>query len=67
MAFQASTGKRVDPRFSIGGENIPVAKEVSFKFLGMPVRVYRNNHTARVSIQENLQRMLNVIDATEHL
>ena len=62
MTIQASTGKQVCPGLSIGGESIPPVKDDTFKFLGMPVRVCKNNDTAKASLQENLQRMLTLID-----
>ena len=63
MVIQASTGKRVCSKLSIGGETIASAEENdSFKFLGMQVRIYKNNDTARVSLQQQLQRMLSAID-----
>ena len=50
-------------KLSIGGETIASAEENdSFKFLGMQVRIYKNNDTARVSLQQQLQRMLSAID-----
>ena len=62
LVMQASTGKRVSTHLSIGGETIPSVKEDdSFKFLGMPVRVYKNNKTARASLKLHLQRMLSAI------
>ena len=49
---------------SIGEQTIPPAEDNSFKFLGMPVSVYRNSNVARLSIKRSLQQMLNEIDAT---
>ena len=63
LVIQASTGKRITTNLSIGGQTIPpVEDDDTFKFLGMPVRVTRNNDVARVSIQGNLRWMLDVID-----
>ena len=59
MAIQASTGKRVSPDVSIGGESIPPVEDDSFKFPGMPVHL---NDTAKTSLQQNLQWMLGLID-----
>ena len=64
MVIQVSTGKRVTPSLSIGGERIPIAEDESFKFLGMPVRIYSNNNSARSSLQDSLRKMLVVIDET---
>ena len=62
MYIQASTGKRMSLNLSIGGECVSPVEDDSFKFLGMPVRVYNNNNAARTSLLENLQRMLGLID-----
>ena len=62
LVLQASTGKRAFAELSIGGQTIPPVEEGSFKFLGMPVRVSRRNNTARVSIKDNLRRMMGAID-----
>ena len=62
LVLQASTGKRVSAEPSIAGQTIPPVEEGSFKFLGMPVRVTRRNNAARLSIKDNLQRMLGAID-----
>ena len=64
LVIQASTGRRITPNLSIGGQTIPPVEDDYFKFLGMPVRVYKNNEEARFSIQGNLQRMLEAIDTT---
>ena len=65
LVIQASSGKRMTTNLSIGGQTIPpVEDDDAFKFLGMPVRVYRNNEVARLSIQDNLHRMLGAIDTT---
>ena len=62
MYIQASTGKKMSLNLSIGGERVSPVEDDSFKFLGMPVRVYSNNITAKTSLQENVQRMLGLID-----
>ena len=64
MVIQASTGKRVNPNLTISGERIPPAEDDAFKFLGMPVRIYSSNVSARLSLQITLQRMLSAIDKT---
>ena len=64
LVIQASTGRRITPNLSIGGQTIPPVEDDTFKFLGMPVRVYKNNEETRLSIQGNLQRMLEAIDTT---
>ena len=65
MSIQASIGKRLNPHLSVGGEAIPPAEEDnSFKFLGMQVHIYKNNDTARASLQEQLKQMLSAIDGT---
>jgi hypothetical protein len=64
MVIQGSTGKRVSPQLSIGGEAIPPAENDSFKFLGMRVRVYKNNNTARDTLRQHLKQMLSAIDDT---
>ena len=64
MVIQASSGKRVCPTLSISGERIPPAEEETFKFLGMPVRIYSSNESARSSLQSTLQQMLTAIDET---
>ena len=64
MILQASTGKRLHQTLTINGDIIPSAETISFKFLGMPVRVYTTNADARSSLQESLQRMLTAIDET---
>ena len=64
LVIQALTGRRITPDLSIGGQTIPPAEDDTFKFLGMPVRVYRNNEAARSSIKGKLQQILDVIDAT---
>ena len=64
MVIQASTGKRVNPKLTISGERIPPAEEDAFKFLGMTVRIYSSNVSARSSLQRTLQKMLTAIDET---
>ena len=64
MGIQASAGRRVNPGVKISGESISPVEDDSFKFLGMPIRVYKNNNTAKSSLQENLKRMLNLVDST---
>ena len=65
LVIQASTGKRITTNLSIGGQTIPpVEDDDIFKFMGMPVRVYRNNEVARLSIQGNLHRMLDAVNTT---
>ena len=65
MVIQASTGKRVSPRLSIGCKIIPpVEEDDSFKFLGMTVHIFKNNNTARSSLKDQLQKMLSAIDET---
>ena len=64
MVVQASTGKRVTSDLSIGGKAIPVVDDNSFKFLGKPVHFYKSNHSARDSIRQHLQQMLDAIDNT---
>ena len=64
MVVQALTGKRVTSDLSIGGKAIPVVDDNSLKFLGKPVRFYKNNRSARDSIRQHLQQMLDAIDNT---
>ena len=64
MVIQASTGRRITQDISIGGQTIPPAEDDIFKFLGMPVRVYKNSSVARLTIKGSLQQMLDTIDAT---
>ena len=64
LVIQASTGKKIAPGLSIGNQTIPAVEDDTFKFLGMPVRVSRNNKVARSSIKNDLTRMLNTIDTT---
>ena len=64
MVLQASTGKLLTPSLCINGEKIPPAEPESFKFLGMPVRVYTNNDMARSSLLDTLHRYLAAIDDT---
>ena len=52
----------MDPSLSIAGEVIPLLEDDSFRFLGMPVRVYSNNQTARTSMKESLKSMLEAVD-----
>ena len=62
LVIQASTGKRIFVDLTISGQTFPPAEVDSFKFLGMTVCVNKNNKSARVSIQGNLQRMIEAID-----
>ena len=62
MVIQASSGRRGCPNLTISGDKIPPAEDDAFRFLGMPVRVYSSNSTARSSLLESLQQMLSVID-----
>ena len=64
MVLQALSGKKVSQGLSIGGETIPPIEDDNFKFLGMPVRVYKDKDVARCSLKESLQEMLSVIDET---
>lgn len=63
LVLQASSGKRVTPRLSIAGQTIPAVEDDTFKFLGMPVRVAKNNRVARSVIKDDLLRMLSAIDS----
>ena len=56
--------KKVSPVLSLGGEIIPEAAEDSFRFLGMLVRVHRNNNVARRALLDNLKRMLEAINSS---
>ena len=49
MAIQASTGRRVNPGLSMVGEDIPLVENDNFKFLGMPVRFYKDNNELECS------------------
>ena len=64
LVIQASSGRRMSSNLTIGGERIPVAEDEAFKFLGMPVRLYTSNITARSSLQGTLSKMLTAIDET---
>ena len=66
LVIQASIGRRITPDLSIGGHTIPPAEDDTFKFLGMPVHVYRNNEAARSSIKGKLQQMLDATPLTRH-
>ena len=59
LGIRVSTGKTLDPGLSSAGESIPSVDDSSFKFLGMPVN---DNTTAKFSLKENLQRILEVVD-----
>ena len=59
-----STGRRVKPALLIGGESIPTVEDDTFKFLGMPVRFYKNSSSARESLKMSLQQMLVSTDET---
>ena len=61
IAFQASSGKVVNPGLSVNGETIPLVDD---KFLGMPVRLTKNNNDARASLQEKLKLMLEIVDSS---
>ena len=52
------TRKSVCPSLTISGDRIPPLEDNAFKFLGMPVRVYSSNDTARTY----LEQMLTTID-----
>lgn len=62
LVIRASTGKRVDAELSISGAVIPAIEDGSFKFLGMPVHLYKDNRSARDSLKEHLVQMLTSID-----
>ena len=61
MAFEASTGRIVNPGLSISGESISLMDD-NFKFLGMPVCVHKNNNAARTSLHKHLRLMLEAVD-----
>ena len=61
LGLQASTGRRVDPGLFIAGEGIPLASD-SFKFLGMPMRVYSNTTVVKISVKECSKKMLVAVD-----
>ena len=62
LVLKVSTGRQVSPNLSICGDKIPPAEADSFKFLGMPVRVFINNDTARSSLVDTLHHFLSAID-----
>ena len=62
VGIRASTTRRVNPGVAICGESIGPVEDDGFKFLGMPVRVYRNSDTAKASLRENLKRRINLVD-----
>ena len=61
IVLQASSGVDVLPSAVM---KFHPQRPDTFKFLGMPVRVYTSNPVARTSLQESLQQMLSVIDNT---
>ena len=63
MSLQASTGKRVSPNLTLGGEAISEF-DGSFKCLGMSVRLHINNSTAQTTLVhvDDLKRMLEAVD-----
>ena len=65
LGIQASTGRTMNPGLSIAGEVIPPVNDDSFKFLGMPVRVYNSNISAKTSLKEKLKTMLNAVDNSQ--
>ena len=54
----------MSPVLSLGGEVIPEAAEDTFRILGMPVRVHRNNNVARRALLDNLKQMLEAINSS---
>ena len=52
----------MDLGLTLAGELIPSLEAGSFRFLGMPIRVSRNIHEARVSLRDSLVRMMESID-----
>ena len=55
MSVQASTGRRVNSGLSLGSEDIPEAPDDGYRFLGMFVRLFRNNNSARATLMEDLK------------
>ena len=64
IAFQASSGKVVNPGLSVNGEIIPLVDDNTFKFLGMPVQLSKSNNDARASLQEKLSLLLERVDSS---
>ena len=62
MSVQASTGRRVNSGLSLRSEDIPEAPDDGYRFLGMYVRLFRNNNNARATLMEDLKRMLEAVD-----
>ena len=62
MALQASTGKMMDPTLSINNETIPHMGDDKLTFLGMPVRVYKNEKEERELLKTKLESMLAKVD-----
>jgi len=52
----------VNPGLSMVGVDIPPVENDNFKFLGMPVRFYKDNNAARMFLKQTLQHMLASIE-----
>jgi len=61
LAFQGSSGKLIDPKFWIAGQQIPFAQQ-PVKFLGMRLEVPHNSAQSKAILTSKLQDMLQKID-----
>ncbi len=50
LGIQASTGRVIDPKLSLGGQITPQVGDQPFKFLGMPVQVPQYSTEAKSSL-----------------
>ena len=62
LAIQASTGKKIDPKLCLHGQQIPYADQ-GVKFLGMRVEIPQDRVKSRTVVVAKLEHMLRKIDA----
>ena len=63
LYIKASSGKVCDAQLSIARERIQEVGDSEFKFLGMHIRVPRNQMAARTTLKVSVERMVQAIDS----
>ncbi len=59
--IHGSTSSTLNPNLKLAGETLPVMGNNTFKFLGLPIQVPRNQNAARAALKESLDRMLQAV------
>ena len=61
-AIQSTTGHIIDPELELSGEKLPFIKDKTIKFLGLPIKLPKDNKQGRVHLHQVLHRLLKAVD-----